>query len=61
MNKFKIEDCLELNELLEQTTRLTRLGFRIPFIIDLSVKLKMYDVVNKEYTSVKAMVDDIWP
>ena len=33
----------------------------IPFIIDLSVKLKMYGLIDKEYHSMKAMVDDIWP
>lgn len=33
----------------------------VPFLTDLAVKLKMYNLVNKEYTSMKAMVDDIWP
>ena len=36
-------------------------NLEIPFITDLSVKLKMYDIVDKEYHSMKAMVDDIWP
>ncbi len=33
----------------------------IPFITDLAVKLKMYDVLDKEYSNLKEMVDDIWP
>ena len=36
-------------------------GLEIPFITDLSIKLKMYDVINKEYFNTKEMVDDIWP
>ena len=36
-------------------------NLEIPFLIDLSIKLKMYNLVDKEYTNMKAMVDDIWP
>lgn len=32
----------------------------IPFIVDLVVKLKMYGLVNKNYSSIKEMVDDLW-
>ena len=33
----------------------------IPFITDLSIKLKMYNLIDKEYMNMKEMVDDIWP
>ena len=36
-------------------------GLEIPFIADLSIKLKMYDVISKYYSDMKEMVDDIWP
>ena len=36
-------------------------NLEIPFMIDLSIKLKMYSLVDKEYSSMKAMVDDLWP
>ena len=36
-------------------------NLEIPFLIDLSIKLKMYNIIDKEYISMKAMVDDIWP
>ncbi len=36
-------------------------NLEIPFIVDLSIKLKMYDIVNKDYSNMKEMVDDIWP
>ena len=32
----------------------------IPFIVDLSIKLKMYELVDKNYTTIKGMVDDLW-
>ena len=36
-------------------------GLEIPFIVDLSVKLKIYGLIDKNYTSIEKMVDDIWP
>ena len=36
-------------------------GLEIPFMVDLSVKLRMYDVINKNYSDMKEMVDNIWP
>ena len=36
-------------------------NLEIPFLVDLSVKLKMYNLVDKEYKNMKAMVDDLWP
>lgn len=36
-------------------------NLEIPFLTDLAIKLKMYNLVNKEYSKMEAMVDDIWP
>ena len=36
-------------------------NLEIPFMVDLSIKLKMYNLIDKEYSSMKAMVDDLWP
>jgi ABC-type multidrug transport system ATPase subunit len=36
-------------------------SLEIPIITDLSIKLKMYNLVDKEYSNMKEMVDDIWP
>ena len=36
-------------------------NLEIPFMTDLSIKLKMYGLVDKEYINMKEMVDDIWP
>jgi len=32
----------------------------IPFMYDLSIKLKMYNIINKNYHKIEEMVDDIW-
>ena len=36
-------------------------NLEIPFMVDLSVKLGMYNIINKEYINMKEMVDSIWP
>ncbi len=36
-------------------------SLEIPIITDLSIKLKMYNLIDKEYVDMKEMVDDIWP
>lgn len=36
-------------------------NLEIPFLVDLNIKLKMYDLIKKDYSSMKEMVDDIWP
>lgn len=36
-------------------------GLEIPFLTDLSIKLKMYGILDKNYNDMKEMVNDIWP
>lgn len=36
------------------------LSIRLPFIVDLSIKLKLYDLINQIYVDEKRMVKDIW-
>lgn len=35
-------------------------NIEIPLMIDLSIKLKMYNLIDKNYSDIKALVDDIW-
>lgn len=35
-------------------------GLELPFIVDLSIKLKYYGVVNKIYFDMGKLIDDIW-
>ncbi len=50
----KTEDVLSEEKLLK------RLGFNLPFIFDLSLKLKSYDLVKKTYTDVDGLVSALW-
>ncbi len=45
---------------LNEERILRRLGFHIPFIIDLSKQLLYYNMVNKLYTSYEDLAGDLW-
>ena len=36
------------------------LGFKLPFIIELSNRLKFYDLIDKDYYDMKLLVDELW-
>ena len=55
LGEYTKEDIYKDDKLFYQN------GLEIPFITDLSIKLKMYGVINKNYNDVKEMVNDIWP
>ena len=55
-----IKECLP-KEMYDNDKLFYEHNLEIPFLVDLSIKLKMYNLVNKEYFNMKAMVDDIWP
>ncbi len=35
-------------------------NIEIPFIVDLNIKLRMYNIIDKNYDDIKALVDNIW-
>ena len=45
---------------LQEEKILKKLGFNLPFIIELSNGLKYYGLVNKTYFNDKELVDDLW-
>ncbi len=47
-------------DVLNNEKILKRLGLSLPFMIDLSIQLKDYGVIDKEYLSKEAMVKGIW-
>lgn len=47
-------------DVLKNETVLKRLGFSLPFIIDLSIKLNMYSLLDKIYFSKEVLVKDLW-
>lgn len=47
-------------ELLKNEKLFKRLGFKLPFIIELSLLLKDYNLVNKIYIDKESLVGDLW-
>lgn len=54
IGEFNIEDIYNKDKLFYEN------NIEIPFIMDLSIKLKMYNLINKNYDNLSSMVDDIW-
>ena len=60
LKDFKIINNIENIDLYENDKMLYENGLEIPFIVDLSNKLRMYNVIDNNYDNVKDMVNDIW-
>ena len=48
------------DEIILQDNELTKLGFKIPMMIDLSRKLQFYDLLDDIYYDVDKVVDRLW-
>ena len=47
-------------DVLQEEKILKRLGFSLPFMVDLSIQLKLYGLINKIYLNKEAMVKNLW-
>lgn len=47
-------------EVLEEDTILNKLGFSLPFMVDLSLKLKFYELLDDIEVDMNRMVDVLW-
>ena len=47
-------------EVLREDTRINRLGLEVPFMVDLSLKLEFYELINNIETDLDRMVNTIW-
>ncbi len=45
---------------LQEEKIINKLGFNLPFIVELSNNLKLYGLVNKTYYNNQELVDDLW-
>ena len=61
LSNFKVLGEYLKKDIYEDDKLFYQNGLEIPFIVDLSVKLKMYDIINKNYYDMEEMVNDIWP
>lgn len=50
----------DLDNFYENEKILNDNGFNLPFIVDLSLKLKLYNSVDKIYFNQRKLVDDLW-
>ncbi len=47
-------------DVLNNEKILKRLGFDLPFMIDLSIQLQLYDLIKKNYLNMEDMVNNLW-
>lgn len=47
-------------DVLKNEKILKRLGFSLPFMVDLSIQLELYGLIEKQYLSKEAMVKNLW-
>ena len=47
-------------EVLKEDTIINRLGLEIPFMVDLSLKLEFYNLINNVETDLNRMVNTLW-
>lgn len=47
-------------DILLKEKELNCLGLKKPFMVDLSLKLKLYDLIDKAYFNMEELVDDLW-
>ena len=47
-------------DVLKNEKVLKRLGFDLPFYVDLSIQLELYGLINKMYLNKEAMVKNVW-
>ena len=47
-------------EILENEKTFTKLGLELPFLVDLSIKLKYYDLLDRTIYNAKDMVNTLW-
>lgn len=47
-------------EILKEEKILKRIGFGLPFIVDLSIQLGHYNILDKTYYDIESLVNDLW-
>lgn len=57
-NKLVLEGSR--NEVLKEEKTLKRLGYGLPFVVDLSIQLNYYDIFNKVYYDLDELVRALW-
>ncbi len=61
LSNFQIIDNCPPSKIYDDDKLFYQNDLELPQITDLSIKLAMYGLINKNYFDVKEMVNDIWP
>ena len=61
LNNFRFIKETTYKEIYDNDKLFYENGLEIPFMFDLVNKLRMYNLINYNYTDRKDLVDDIWP
>ena len=60
INNGKIDLSGKPIDVLQQDNKINKIGLKIPFMIDLSVKLKDYELIDEVELDKHRMVDLLW-
>lgn len=60
INKGKIEAYDTKENIYRQEDLFIKLKIKLPFIIDLSNKLKLYELINQEYYDSESLINKLW-
>ena len=60
MKDFKLESSKTLDEIFEHESYLKKIGLEIPSIIELSINLKAYKLLDKIYFDTPELENDLW-
>lgn len=60
LNNYKVIKMINSNEISKNDKLFYENNIEIPFLIDLNVKLKMYNIIKNNYDSMEDVVDNIW-
>lgn len=61
LNNYRFIKEIDSNDVVNNDKLFYDNNIEMPFIIDLNSKLRMYNLINKDYYNLKEMVDNIWP
>ena len=60
LNDTKLEKLGNVTDTFEQDSYLRSIGFEIPFVVDLAIKLKFYGLLDKIYYDLNLLEDNLW-
>lgn len=61
LNNYRFIKELDSKDIINNDKLFYDNNIEIPFTMDLNIKLRMYNIINKDYYNLKEMVDNIWP